>query len=231
MKKIIRSLKKTAAVFEKQKIDIYRNKRVLIMFFIFPIMSIVYQFISTDDTSSTGVFLAMNVIMPPITCMASTICEERESGTLRCLVFAGVKPSEYFIGAGLCMGLFNFISACFSAMIQNDTSISSLLLLGTAGLGIICSLLVGADIGLIAKKQVSVASLSAPVSLFLGMAAFLGLANPTAHKFTQYFYTQIVVDVVMRQPLTISMAVIFLANLSVFGLLFIIMYGRRKRAD
>lgn len=231
MKKIIISIRKIKAIFEKQKIDIYRNKRALLMFFIFPIMALIYQLISAEDLSSKGVFLAMNVIMPPITCLASTVCEERESGTLRCLVFAGVKPVEYFIGIGLCMGLFHFISVCFSAMIQNDTSISSILLLGVAGSGIVCSLLIGADIGLIAKKQVSVASLSAPISLFLGMAAFLGLANPVVHKFTKYIYTQIIIDVVMRQPLTTNMALILISNIIIFGLLYIFMYGRRKRAD
>lgn len=229
---IMKSIKNIVSIFEKQKTDIYRNKKALLMFFIFPIMEFIYIFISVDrDLSSDGIFLVMNVIMPPITCMASTICEEREKGTLRCLVFAGVTPIEYFIGTGLCMGLFNFISTCLTAMIQNDTNINSVLLLGTAGIGIFCSMLIGAVIGLLAKKQVSVASLTAPVSLLLAMSALLGLSNPHVHKYTQFFYSQSIIDVVMKRTLTIKSSFVIFINIIIFGIIFIKMYEQRKRTD
>lgn len=229
---IYKNVKNFFTIFRKQRIDIFRNKKILLMFLIFPLMGLFYKIIASDGEQLSGmIFLVMNIIMPPITCMASTICEEREKGTLRCLIFSGVNPLEYFCGTGLCLGMFCFIGTCIVAMIYESAGSNDGLILGISGVAILGSMLVGAIIGLLAKNQVSVAPLAAPISLVLGMSAILGMTNDQMHSITQYIYTQAIIDIIIKGEITLKQVICIIVNFTIFFLLFIVMYMKKKRVD
>lgn len=232
MKIIYSSVKKIISIFLKEKIDIFRNKKMLMMFLIFPIIAIFYTNVDVGTDQLSGmVFMVMNVIMPPLTCISGTVSEEREKGTLRSLIFAGVKPYEYFIGIGICMGLFNFIGTCIIGMVYNNSSPDAGSVLIVAMISIVCSMILGANIGISAKNQISASSMAAPISLALGMLALFGLGNDNIHKYTQYIYTQAVTDMILKNEVTIKGISVMIINAVILFGIFVAIYMRRYKAD
>jgi len=201
------------------------------MFLIFPILTIFYLLIERDGIQASGMmFMVMNVVMPPITLLASAVSEEREKGTLRSLIFAGIKPIEFFVGVGLCMGMFNFASTCIIGIILGNGDGAGLIL-ATAGIAIICSMLFGITLGLYTKNQVNVAPSSATLSMLLGISAVLGSANEKVYKVTRFFYTQVTMDIFLENEISRGQFLILFTNFLFFLILFILIYLRRNKAD
>lgn len=124
-----------------------------------------------------------------------------------------------------------FIGTCLVAMTYGGVGSNDELILGIASVAIVGSMLLGAIIGLLAKNQVSVAPLAAPISLVLGMGAVFGMTNEQLHKTTQYFYTQVIMDVIIKGEITVTQILCIVVNFVIFFLLFIIMYRKKKWVD
>ena len=201
-----------------------RNKQQLILFFIFPIMALFYTMMEHEQ-SSYYLFMLMCSIMVPIMCVASTISEENERGTLRSLIYAGICSYEYFMGMGMCIGLLCFISICIVGMISGDSSSVGIVLV-MMGVSIIISSLIGALIGTVTKSQVNVSAIAAPCSLVLGMLPVIGLMTKTVHNITQYAYSQIVLDVVMEKHITTQQIMLLVVNFLIFFVLFVVTYRK-----
>lgn len=211
-------------IFNKQKIDTMRNKQQLIILCIFPLMSLLYKMIEHEATSFY-LFMLMCTIMVPITCMSSTVSEENDKGTLRSLIYAGIHAHEYFIGVGLCIGLLTFISVCLIGMISEEST-DTCLVLGMMSISIVQSLLIGASIGVLTKRQINVAAMSAPSSLIIGMLPVVGTSSQTVHYITRFLYSQVVLDIVIKRQYDIHQILILIINAIVLFVIFVILYGK-----
>lgn len=214
-------------IFIKQKTDIMRNKQQLIILCIFPIMSILYTFIE-HESASFYLFMLMCSIMVPITSMSSTVSEENDKGTLRSLIYAGIHSHEYFIGVGLCIGLLSFISVCVIGIISGEDTDTGLVL-SAMGISIILSLLIGAIIGVITKRQVNVSAISAPSSLILGMLPVVGLNSSSLHNVTKFLYSQVILDITLNKQIHSDQLVILFINAIVLFVFFVLLYNKYNR--
>lgn len=228
---MIMSLKRIITIFKKQKRELFRNPKMLLIFAMFPAVLLIITFVEKD--SSLYLFLIMGCVLPPMTCIASEIGEEREKGTLRGLVFAGLKSYEYLIGMMLCDGLFSILCVAAMGMILEGVLgievAGSVIVLSIVTIG--CSMVIGAIIGVSSKNQVTVSAVTVPVSLFMLFSSIFGMANKSVHSVTQYLYSQAYLDMLVKNQCQWREIGIILLNILLVCIVFSVLYLKRKRED
>lgn len=100
----MKTINHICAIFIKQIKDSLKNRLVLVVFFMFPILALVFKEIVSEVELDFILpsFMTMNTVMVPIIFMSSIVSEEKEKKTLRMLIMSNVKAWEYLIGVGFC---------------------------------------------------------------------------------------------------------------------------------
>lgn len=98
------------AVMYKQFCDTLKNKLLLLLIFMYPVLAYIFYFLLKDTQEAVNIvipiFITMHIIMAPIVCMSSIISEEKEKNTIKVLLFSGIRSYEYLLGvAGVLMGI------------------------------------------------------------------------------------------------------------------------------
>ena len=96
------------AVMYKQFCDTLKNKLLLLLIFMYPVLAYIFYFLLKDTQEAVNIvipiFITMHIIMAPIVCMSSIISEEKEKNTIKVLLFSGIRSYEYLLGvAGVLM--------------------------------------------------------------------------------------------------------------------------------
>ena len=226
------------AIFKKTFKDITRNKRQLLLFLIFPIMAYLFSSLMEEGKELFPLtFIPMNVLFCSINMMAAIISEEKEKGTLRSLMFANIKPSEYFIGTGLFVLLVTIISTSLFIPLIDITGINYLYFYGTLILSSICSMVLGATIGIVAKNQMSANGLCAPVTIIIGMLPTFGVMNETLNSITKIFYSarfaNTIAEIIGKVSVTIDYKIIltYIINFIICISIFCLVYRKKKLDD
>jgi len=220
------------AVFAKQTTDIRRNRMVFLQFVIFPLIALAFTGLvakpnpDIPDTMFVTMFAALFAGMSVPVSMASLVSEDRERGSLRLLVMAGVKPANYLVGTGGAIGAVSLIvAAAFALMTGFEPLLWGKFLL-VVMLGVVCSVLLGAAVGLLAGNQQAATATAMSVAVLVGFGPMLAQFSPTAGKATAFLYTMQVSRLAndpatsLGRPLLIVAAnIAILAALAVFAYL------------
>ena len=183
-----------AAILKKQLKDTLKNKVVLIQFVLFPVLTwIMNSAVIMEDMPENffvTLFATMYIGMAPLTSMAAIIAEEKETNTLRVLIFSNVKPHEYLLGVGIyvwgiCMVGAGAICAAGGYGLQ-----TSAVFLGILAVGILTSLLIGAAIGTGSRTQMMATSVTVPVMMVFSFVPMLALFNSGIEKAARFLYSQ-----------------------------------------
>lgn len=226
------------AVFKKTLKDMLRNRRQLLLFLIFPIMA--YLFNATIEEGKEIfplTFLPMNVMFCAINIMAAVISEEKEKGTLRCLMFANVKPIEYFIGNGIFVLLVTAISSSLFIPLIDISGINYLYFYGFLILSSICSMVLGATIGISVKTQMAANGLCAPVTILVGMLPTFGAMNESLKGISKLLYStrfaDTISEIINKFAVTIDYKIIltYVINFIICITIFSIVYKKKKLDD
>ena len=225
-----KSIRNCLAIFHKQKIDIIRSKKNLLLFLVFPITLIVMCTLDDNAAESLLLFIIMGDVMPPMISIASQVAEEREKGIIRGLIYIGVTSVEYLVGMMLCTAMFSFICTCFMcSILENKLNISILPEIMFIHLAvIICSMVIGAIIGVLAKNQVAVSAMTVPISLCVLFVSILGNSKEKVHYVSQYFYSQIAIDLMIKNSVDKRNMLILLVNISILVIGFVFLYRKRR---
>ena len=83
------------AVMYKQFCDTLKNKLLLLLIFMYPVLAYIFYFLLKDTQEAVNIvipiFITMHIIMAPIVCMSSIISEEKEKNTIKVLLFSGIR--------------------------------------------------------------------------------------------------------------------------------------------
>lgn len=187
-------MRNIAAVFYKQIKDTLKNKTVLIQFLMFPVMTVVMnnamKIENMPENFFTELFSVMYLGMAPFVSSASIVSEEKEKGTLRALFMAGVKPSEYLLGAGGYIWAGCMAGSLIMVFFGNYTAGRILFFLLIMALGIFFSLIFGTCIGIASRSQMAAVSLSVPLMMVLSFLPMLAMFNHTVEIVANFIYTQ-----------------------------------------
>lgn len=221
------------AIFQKQCKDSLKNKMFILTFFMFPLLSIVFKLSMDSDSIKTvlPVFVTMHLILMPILNMASIISEEKEKNTLKELFLANVKPIEYLGAIGSFVLLMSLVSSMiFVPIIKIDgTMLFTFLLIVVCGT--LCSIVLGAIIGLRVKNQMSVGSIAAPIAMILGILPVISQFNNSILNVSKAIYSYYIFKAIgnSNMQLDIAQYEIIGVNFLVFALLFAMTFAKHRR--
>ena len=225
------SFRKIYAILEKTTKDMLKNKRLFITFFIFPIMAIVFYYMIPEEGEYFSVaYLPMHLLLVSTSIMAAIISEEKEKHTLKSLIVANVKPIEYFLGIGIFVLITAVISSSLFLIVINLSLIELVRFYAMILLSTLCSMLIGAMLGLIAENQMSANALVAPVAIVLGMLPMFSAFNKTIKMLSNYVFTGTLFNIisVINKAIPIKDYLIFIANFLVLIIIFSFIYQKKK---
>ena len=223
------------AIFKKTLKDMTRNKRQLFFFLMFPVMTYLFYYTMPEENNVFPiVFLPINILFCSMNIMASVISEEKEKGTLRSLIFANVKPMEYFFGNGLFVLIATLISSSLFLSLMEINGINYFYFYLFVSLSSICSMVLGGAVGIIVKNQMSANGICAPITIVLGMLPTFGAINESFRNLSQILYTtrfaDTIAEITSNLTATINFEILFtyVINFIVCLILFAFVYKRKK---
>ena len=182
------------AVFKKQLKDTLKNKRVLIQFIVFPILTflIIYSVPSDGNTSESIVSMmaVMFTAMIPAAAMASIIAEEKEKNTLRVLMMSNVKPMEYLAGLAGYVFLLCMVNYIIFALMGSFNGVRLIYFMAVLITGSITSMLLGSIFGIFARNQMSLMGIMTPIILILAYLPVFATVNKSLQIVSWILYTQ-----------------------------------------
>lgn len=188
------------SVMYKQLHDTIKNKLVILLIFMYPVLAYIFYFLLKDTPQATNmvipIFITMHIIMAPIVCMSSIISEEKEKNTLKGLFFSGVKSYEYLLGISSVLLLILIVSLIPYLFILQFNVGQILCFFYFAVIGFLCSLLLGSVIGIISKNQMCVGTISSPLSMFIGLLPMTSMFNTHIDKISKVLYSKRIYDVI-----------------------------------
>lgn len=230
------SFKKSKAIFKKQILDTMKNSGVLVQFIIFP----VFGFIMTKTIASGSIelphtyfvtmFSSMFVGMSPAMAMQGIISEEKEKGSLKSLLMANVKPHEYLVGVGgytLVMCLIGVGIFAFAGEYSSFELIKYFLIML---FGILCSMMLGASVGIVSKNQIVSSSIILPITMVISFLPTISIFNDGFRKMSKFLYTQQVYDIINNLDLlnvSFESIVILIVNFILFLFVFVNFYHKK----
>ena len=227
-------MRSVKAIFSKQLRDIFKNKMVLIQFIVFPLVAFVFTEMvaktnaDIPDSMFVTMFAGIYAGMSMLTATSGFIAEDRERRSLRFLVMAGVKPYQYMLGIGGVMIAASLVISVVFGLMGGFWGMDFVRFIVVMMLGSVASTLLGAAIGIVSKNQQSAAAIAMPVGMILGFTPMLALFSDTVQKMFSVFYTMQVntllndLEAGFAKP-----ALIVLANIAVFAILFAIAYKKK----
>lgn len=221
------------AIMKKQLKDTLKNKVVLLQVVLFPVLTwIMNGAVIMEDMPENffvTLFATMYAGMAPLTSMAAIIAEEKETNTLRVLIFSNVKPHEYLLGVGIYVWAICMIGAgaiCAAGRYDLQTGA---VFLGILAVGILTSLLIGAAIGTGSRTQMMATSLTVPVMMAISFLPMLSMFNDTIAKIAKFTYSEQIsrmLGQVGHLALTTEAICILCANILLAAALFAAAYKR-----
>lgn len=182
-------------VFMKEIKDTIKNKAVLLQFIMFPCMvALMSSAVPLGQELPVNFFVklfgAMYVGMAPLIISTAIISEEKETNTLRMLLFSNVKGSEYLLGIGGYVYFFCSIGAFVITLFGQFTMQERMMFLLLCKVAILISIFIGGCIGLACKNQMSANSISVPIMMICSFIPMLSMFNESIKQVGEYIYTQ-----------------------------------------
>ncbi len=226
------------AIFKKTCLDMKRNKRQLFFFLLFPAFTYLFYFMIEDQHEVFSVmYLPINVMFCSLNIMAGIIAEEKEKGTLRSLMFANIKPIEYFFGTGLFILIATILSCSLMVPLIPMEGMQFVYFYLGIILSSICSQILGATVGLVVQNQMAANGLCAPITIIIGMLPTFGSMNEVFKNVSELLYTtkfaNTAAEIVYKTPITFDWKVVltYIANFIVVFVIFHLVYKKKKLDD
>jgi ABC-2 type transport system permease protein len=232
-----------SAIFTKQLNDALKNPTVTMTFLMLPLLAFLmvrFGFMdATDDVpvfAGVATFAAMGAAIMPITAMTSYISEDIETRSLRFLVMAGVKPTQYLLGISSFIILLSFLSMLAFGFAGELSGSDLILFLSAAISGILPSTALGALLGIVSKNVQQGMTLGSIFGILLGLVPMFAMVNDTIMNISNYLFSQqvsnIFMYIAMGPPTHFDWSlthafVIIGANFLVFAILFFVIYKKR----
>lgn len=205
------------------------------MTFLYPVLTYTFYFLMHDTKEALDmmipIFITMHIIMTPIMCMSSIISEEKEKNTLKYLFFSNVRGGEYLFGVGIVILFILTLSVIPFLFILDLTVKEAVVFFLFSIIGLITSQFLGSVIGIVAKNQMSVGTISSPLSMVIGLLPMLAVFNSTINKCGKVIYSKQIYDVVYNflQSKKVDFnngIIICISNMIIFILIFCIVYRK-----
>jgi len=230
------SFRKIKAIFIKEIKDALRSNKIVFLFLLFPVFTyLLAWFLKGNLGTNPLIFLTMHISMIPLMITAALIAEEKDKQTLRVLILSNVKPLQYLLGIGSFVFILNIVTSCLFLPVLNIPVRFLPQFLLVVMLGILCSTILGAIIGVIVKSGSNVAAASTPITILFALIPLMasgsgnGLLSTIAMGLFSGQLMSILFDV--ANNFTFIRVSIMMANVLVLATIFIFVYNQKKLSD
>jgi len=228
------SINNVNAVFGKQVKDILKNTQVLVLFAVFPVIAYVMSTsMQTEGIFFASIFGTMHAVFTPLMATASIIAEEKEKNTLRVLILANVKPLEYLLSIGSFVFILTNISSFLFAWLAGFCGAEYICFVLVMMLGSICSMILGAALGVSSRNQMSATAEAMPLAMVFSFLPMLASFNVSIKSVSRFTFSQQISNLLASPAINTFTAEPFIiigTNLLIIVLLFIFVF-RRKGLD
>lgn len=222
------------SVFCKQVKDILKNTQVLVLFAVYPVIAYVMSTsMRTEGIFFASIFGTMHAVFTPLMATASIIAEEKEKNTLRVLILANVKPLEYLLSIGSFVFILTNISSFLFAWLAGFCGTEYICFVLVMMLGSICSMILGAALGVSSRNQMSATAAAMPLAMVFSFLPMLASFNETIKSVSRFTFSQQISNL-LKSPavntFTAEPFIIIGGNLLIIALLFLFVF-RKKGLD
>lgn len=217
------------AIFQRQLHDFSKNMGVSMMYIIWPGLAFLMgQFMGEYAAPQIAMFAGMFVASAPMIAIANTVAEDVEYKSLRFLVMAGVKPSQYLMGLSLSILILSAVSVAAFVFIGGFTGVHLQEFLMIAGLGVVASIILGGVIGIFAKNVQQASMIYTPIMMALMFLPMLSLFNENIRQVAQFVFSYQVLAVVQGTGDSLVNSLLLVgANILLLLLMFVIAYRKK----
>ena len=219
------------ALLIKQCKDSFRNLPSLMILMIYPAVALIMitSMKSEADLDSFFVpmFAAMHCSFAPLVTSSNILSEEKEKGTLRSLVMAGVSRAKYLISLSLfVLATVMVTGSTFLFMKQTDIS-SAAAFMAAMLTGSAVSTLIGLCIGIYSKNVTAANGMAVPAGLVFALLPMLGQFNDSLSAVADYTFSGRLKTVFEGGVFTLPVALVPAAYLAVLSVLLLWLFRRR----
>jgi hypothetical protein len=218
------------ALFIKQLKNTLKNMPVLILFLVYPCVSLVMTQAMPKQDGTADLFLSiyacMHCVFTPIIAAAFALAEEKQSNTLRVLVLSNVTLREYFLSTGSFILLADLITGSTFLLSANRNVTESLLFLLFLGIGCLISIVLGLCVGLYAKNSAAASGLAVPIGMVFAFVPMLASFNKNIENVSRFTYGQQISYLLAGKQISVTGIIILLVNAAVLIALSAFLYKR-----
>lgn len=224
-------MKAITALLIKQCKDSLRNLPSLMILIIYPAVAFVMITAMKGEQGMDDVFVpmfaAMHCSFAPLVISSNILSEEKEKGTLRSLIMAGVSRVKYLIS----LSVFVLVAVLLTGsafLLMKLFDLSSAAAFAAAMLaGAAVSALIGLCIGIYSKNVTAANGIAVPVGLVFALLPMLGQFNDGIAKVAKYTYSGQLRTVFEGGDYTLRTALVPAAYFITLSVLLIVLFRRK----
>ena len=221
-------IQNVGALFIKQGKDCIKNAPVLLLFFIYPVVSLILTQAMKEQAGSSelfvSIFATMHAVFTPIVAASSFIAEEREKNTLRVLIMSNVTLKEYLLSVGGFIILANLLTGSSFILYGPVKSIPLFIL--ALGAGSLISIILGICIGLFLKNAAAANGIAVPIWILFDFLPMLANFNEKIAAVADLTYSGQLSRLMAGKEITQSGLIAIAANLIILSLISGLLYKR-----
>ncbi len=224
-------MKTICALLIKQCKDSLHNLPSLMILIIYPVVAFIMITAMQDEENMGDIFIpmfaAMHCSFAPLVISSNILSEEKEKGTLRSLVMAGVSRIQYLLSLFWFVLIAVMLTASAFLLMKPVTAsyagnFACAMLLGSA-----VSAVIGMCIGLHSKNVTAANGIAVPVGLVFALLPMLGQFNSSLSKAAEFTYSGQLRTVFEGGCFTAQTWLVSVAYLAALSFLLVILFRRK----
>lgn len=224
-------MKTIRALLIKQCKDSFRNLPSLMILIIYPAVAFIMIKAMKGEEGMDNVFVpmfaAMHCSFAPLVISSNILSEEKEKGTLRSLIMAGVSRVNYLTSLSLFVLLSVMLTGSTFLLMKDDSARSALSFTGAMLVGSAVSTLIGLCIGIYSKNVTAANGIAVPIGLVFALLPMLGQFNESISKFAEYTYSGQLRAVFEGGEFTLNTLLVPAAYFVALSVMLIILFRRK----
>lgn len=227
-------MKTIAALLIKQCKDSLHNLPSLMILIIYPAVAFIMSTAMQGEEKMGDIFIpmfaAMHCSFAPLVISSNILSEEKEKGTLRSLVMAGVSRIQYLVSLFIFVLIAVMLTGSAFLLMRPVTAFYAEAFAAAMLLGSAVSAVIGMCIGLYSKNVTAANGIAVPVGLVFALLPMLGQFNSSLSKAAEFTYSGQLRTVFEGGGFTTQTWLVSVAYLAALSFLLVILF-RQKRLE
>ena len=224
-------MKTIIALLIKQCKDSLRNLPSLMILIIYPAVAFVMITAMKGeegmDTVFVPMFAAMHCSFAPLVISSNILSEEKEKGTLRSLIMAGVSRVKVLISLAVFVLASVLLTGCAFLLMKPFTLQTAMWFAAAMLTGAAVSTLIGLCIGIYSKNVTAANGLAVPIGLVFALLPMLGQFNDGIAKIARYTYSGQLRNIFEGGDFTLNTALVSGVYFAALSVLLIFLFRRK----